>query len=89
MTKPFKITNKFGTFHYKSQTHTLYHREDGPAIEFANGEKRWYLNGNLHREDGPAKIFTNNNKEWWLNGKECSEKEHEVLTKRKNLINFL
>jgi hypothetical protein len=21
------------------------HREDGPAIEFANGDKYWYLNG--------------------------------------------
>jgi len=21
------------------------HREDGPAIEFANGDKSWYLNG--------------------------------------------
>ena len=24
----------------------LKHREDGPAIEFANGTKIWYLNGN-------------------------------------------
>ena len=30
------------------------HREDGPAIEYANGNKHWYLNGKLHREDGPA-----------------------------------
>jgi hypothetical protein len=22
-----------------------YHREDGPAIEWANGNKSWYLNG--------------------------------------------
>ena len=21
------------------------HREDGPAVEYANGEKRWYING--------------------------------------------
>ena len=22
-----------------------YHRTDGPAIEFANGDKHWYING--------------------------------------------
>ena len=30
------------------------HREDGPAVEFADGDKLWYKNGQLHREDGPA-----------------------------------
>ncbi len=28
------------------------HREDGPAIEFADGDKKWYLNDILYsRED--------------------------------------
>jgi len=31
-----------------------FHREDGPAVEYANGGKEWYLNGKRHREDGPA-----------------------------------
>lgn len=35
------------------------HREDGPAIEYVNGDLRWYLNGNRHREDGPAIESTN------------------------------
>ena len=26
------------------------HREDGPAIEYANGDKEWCLNGNLLSE---------------------------------------
>lgn len=30
------------------------HREDGPAVEYADGSKYWYQNGELHREDGPA-----------------------------------
>ena len=30
------------------------HREDGPAVEYANGDKAWYLNGKRHRTDGPA-----------------------------------
>ena len=31
-----------------------YHRTDGPAIEYANGYKWWYIKGQLHRTDGPA-----------------------------------
>ena len=46
-----------------------YHREDGPAIEFATGTKEWYLNGNLHREDGPAVECADGDKFWYLNGK--------------------
>jgi len=30
------------------------HREDGPAIEWADGSKEWWINEKLHREDGPA-----------------------------------
>ena len=30
------------------------HRTDGPAVEYANGNKYWYLNGKFHRTDGPA-----------------------------------
>ena len=32
----------------------LLHREDGPAIEWDNGDKSWYFNGLLYREDGPV-----------------------------------
>ena len=45
------------------------HREDGPAIEWADGDKEWYLNGKLHREDGPAYEGASGNKSWYLNGK--------------------
>ena len=44
------------------------HREDGPAIEFADGYKAWFLNGELHREDGPAIEDADGNKFWYLNG---------------------
>ena len=46
-----------------------YHRLDGPAVELADGDKVWYLNGKLHREDGPADEWWNGHKAWWLNGK--------------------
>jgi len=51
--------------------YTLYgkrHREDGPAVERANGDKEYWINGMLHREDGPAKEYANGDKEWYLNG---------------------
>jgi hypothetical protein len=47
-----------------------FHREDGPAIEWAegSGDKCWYLYGELHREDGPAFEGTDGVKIWFLNG---------------------
>lgn len=33
------------------------HREDGPAVIFADGSELWCLNGLLHRDDGPAVIL--------------------------------
>ena len=47
----------------------LYHREDGPAIEYANGDKYWYLNDKIHRINGPAIEYSNGDKYWYLNGK--------------------
>ena len=34
-----------------------------------NGDKHWYLNGNLHRKDGPAIERADGNKFWYLNDK--------------------
>ena len=36
---------------------------------YANGDKHWYLNGELHREDGPAIEWADGGKQWRLNGK--------------------
>ena len=51
------------------------HREDGPAIEEANGSKYWYLKGKLHREDGPAIECADGTKHWYLNGEQITEEE--------------
>lgn len=29
----------------------LYHREDGPAIEYSNGDKEWWIDGSFKREE--------------------------------------
>jgi hypothetical protein len=45
------------------------HRLDGPAIERANGDKSWYIDGKLHRLDGPAFECANGDKSWYVDGK--------------------
>lgn len=52
--------------HYKDD---VLHREDGPAVETAKGDKYWYVNGVPHRHDGPAIELSNGYKEWIVNGK--------------------
>ena len=46
------------------------HREGGPAITFADGEKHWWLNGKRHRTDGPAIEAFDGTTSWWLNHKD-------------------
>ena len=45
----------------------LLHRDEGPAIEYADGSKCWFQNGLLHRIVGPAVEYSNGDKEWWQN----------------------
>jgi hypothetical protein len=69
MTPQYIRINEFGTkYYYKNKEMTIFHREDGPAVEWSNGEKCWYLNGKLHREDGPAVEYACGSKYWYLNG---------------------
>jgi len=65
---------KKAKFYYKDKEKTILHREDGPALELANGDKYWYLNGKRHREDGPAIEDADGDKEWYLNG-ECHRED--------------
>jgi hypothetical protein len=44
------------------------HREDGPAIIYADSSKFWWNHGKRHREDGPAVEYPNGTKQWWVNG---------------------
>jgi len=69
MTPQYIYINEFGSkYYYKDKEMTILHREDGPAIEYADGYKSWYLNGNLHCEDGPAIEWSSGGKSWYLNG---------------------
>ena len=56
------------------------HRDDGPAVEFANGHKEWYQNGQRHRTDGPAVEWWDGGKSWYINGKKLTETEFLAAT---------
>jgi hypothetical protein len=86
MTTQYIIKNDNGIFYYKDKEMTIRHREDGPAVEWANGTKYWWLNGELHREDGPAIERVDGSKEWFLNGKVVTEAEHKKLTTKEPTI---
>jgi hypothetical protein len=47
----------------------LLHRLDEPAIEYADGNKAWWVNGKRHRLDGPAIECASGTKCWFVNGK--------------------
>jgi len=58
---------------YDFDNPTHLHRVNGPAIEYADGDKTWWLNGKRHREDGPAVEYVKGDKSWYLNGKSLTE----------------
>jgi hypothetical protein len=58
-----------GTCSNKYNSNKVLHREDGPAIEYADGSKWWYVDGKRHRGDGPACEYADGSKEWYVDGK--------------------
>ena len=59
--------DKFGTRGYYNSAGEL-HRDDGPAVVFADETKQWYQNDKLHRTDGPAIEYANGTKQWYQDG---------------------
>ena len=60
---------KDGTTSSEHDTSKQLHRENGPAVEWTNGDKFWYLDGRSHRPDGPACEYANGDKHWYEHGK--------------------
>jgi hypothetical protein len=60
-------------FYYSDKEMKILHREDGPAVEWEDGDKSWWLNGKHHREDGPASEWGDGGKFWFLNGERHRE----------------
>ena len=68
------------TYWYKDAKCTILHRENGPAIEYADGSKSWWQNGQRHRADGPAIEWTSGRKDWFINGNRMTEAEFLAAT---------
>lgn len=66
MDEPVRVVDEVGTvrWYLDGELHVL-HRDDGPAIEFANGTAHWYRHGKFHRVGGPAIERVNGQHEWW------------------------
>jgi hypothetical protein len=62
------VIDEFGSKRWYNNIGEL-HRTDGPAIEWYDGSKEWFVNGVLHRTDGPAMEDIIGFTEWWFNGK--------------------
>jgi hypothetical protein len=60
--------DKWGDKIWRNSNRDL-HRTDGPAIEYSNGGKEWWVRGKCHRTDGPAVERSDGGKEWWVRGK--------------------
>jgi len=57
------------------------HRVDGPAVEYADGNKLYYINGELHREDGPSIEHVDGSKSYYIKGRFLSETEFNNRSK--------
>ena len=58
------------------------HREDGPAVERADGYKAWYVNGQRHRLDGPAIESANGSVSYYIEGEYLTYKQFLARTTR-------
>lgn len=84
-----KDIDDYGNIRYYNEQ-GQFHREDGPAVEYAYGTKAWYLNGKRHREDGPAIEWASGDKSYYLNGQQISEQEfNDFFFLRKRLQRIL
>ena len=78
-----KVVNKDGTFYFSEPGNWIddegypiwkkLHRDDGPAAEYSNGNKYWYVMGKPHRTDGPAIEVVDGPDQWWVDGKRLTE----------------
>ena len=53
----------------------ILHRLDGPACEYVDGSKEWFVNGKKHRIDGPAIEYPDGYKAWHIDGEFLTEEE--------------
>ena len=79
-----------GSSHYV-HTHSLaLHRLDGPAVEYTNGHKEYWVEGKLHRLDGPAVEYRHTKKYkkyYYVNGVNVTDKVKSI--KKEDITKYL
>ena len=65
--QPVRTIDQTGTTNYRDSK-GYYHRLDGPAVIYKNGDESWYQYGKLHRDGGPAMTSENGGKTWFQYG---------------------
>jgi hypothetical protein len=63
------------------------HRVDGPAYEYADGSRQWWMDGKRHRVDGPAVEWADGSRQWWVDGERLSEEQFEKHPLRLEYVN--
>ena len=70
-------TNTNGTIRYFNADGKL-HNPNGPAVVYADGSKRYYINDKLHNENGPAVVYADGSKFYYINDKRLTEAEFKA-----------
>ena len=66
----YKVTiDSEGTIRWYKPNSNISHRTDGPAVEYTDGSKEWWIDGKYHRTDGPAMEWADGSKFWYIDGK--------------------
>ena len=76
-----KFYYKDGTTSSKYDSSKEVHRTDGPAVEYADGTKAWYIDGKQHRIDGPAAEYSDGDKSWYIDDERYTKKDFNKLIK--------
>lgn len=81
MQEQYIYINEIGNkFYYKDRKMKILHRLDGPAIEYDDGYKAWWVDNNRHRLDGPAIECADGIKQWFIDGKELTKEQFNALS---------
>ena len=65
--------------YYKDKEMTIFHREGGPAIEYNDGLRYWFIDGKYHRVGGPAIEHNGGLQIWCIDGKRHRENGPAII----------
>jgi hypothetical protein len=77
MTNVICQTDAHNTIRWWLNAKGQFHRLDGPARQWADGDKEWWVEGDLHRLDGPACDYVTFSKQWFIAGKQLTQRQFD------------